>query len=76
MQPDRLPKGIDSFACWSECILEMGRYAKDELSYGDLVTSTLADHQSYVKRALRNPKKSMNPRYIDLVRFLELYQWL
>ena len=73
---ESLPKCIESFARWSECVLEMGRYAKDELSYGDLASSTLADHQSYVKWVLHNPKKAPNPRYLDLMQFLELYQEL
>lgn len=71
---DRLPEGISSIEEWGDCIIEVGKYAKDDLSYGELVNSTLEDHREYVKWVLKNPKKSSSPGWIDMVSYLTLHQ--
>ena len=74
VDPKRLPDGIPSLEKWSKCCLEFGRYGGDDLTYADLVGSKAPEHQSYVKWAKDNPKKSKDPRFTDLVEFLKLYE--
>lgn len=70
---DKLPEGISSLEEWGDCLLEVGKYAKDDLSYGELVNSTLEDHRDYVKWVMANPNKSNSPGWKDLVSFLKLH---
>lgn len=70
----RLPPGVTSFSMWKQCMVDCGKYAKDDISYGELATSTLEDHRQYVKWALDNPKKSTTAAWKDLIAFLQLYQ--
>ena len=68
-----LPEDIKSFDQWASCQLEFGRFGKDDMSYGELVTSEKEEHKSYVTWVKNHPKTSKDPRYVDLVAFINAF---
>ena len=68
-----LPDGIMSFEQWASCHLEFGRYGAKDLCYGELVISEKEEHMSYVTWVKNHPKVSKDPRYLDLVAFINAY---
>ena len=65
---DVLPDGITSFEQWA-----FGRFGQDDLCYGELITSEKEEHKSYITWVEKHPKTSKDPRFQDLVAFINAY---
>ena len=68
-----LPKGVKSLEVWGDTLIASGKYAKADLSYGELASSSRQEHSSYYSWLLsQKDRDDLTPPIRDLVNYLTM----
>ena len=72
---ESLPAGVKDLADWERTLIELGKYAKANLSYMELVSSSEKEKMAYVQWLIRQSSRSdLTPLIRDLVDFLVMFE--
>lgn len=70
-----LPPGVKSLEEWGTTILTAGKFEKEDLTYGDVVSSTVKEKMEYVKWALsQNSLDKFSPVMKDFISYVKAFE--